>query len=207
MLKTPFFHISAAIAVTMLFVLNGCMGKSRPPRFYTLTPISEGTMKTAVVGPAENAAIGIGPVKLADYLDQSRIITRSGDNRIGQAEFDQWSGSLKDNLTNVLAENIGHLLSTDQVTVYPWRTYIPIDYQVTVDIVRLDGQPGKEVVLMARWSILDGHEKKLLTMKRSDIREESGASGYEGLVAAQSRALGRLSHQIVEAIQAAAREQ
>jgi uncharacterized lipoprotein YmbA len=191
----------------MLVVINGCVGKSQPPRFYTLTSITEGNMTPAGDNPAQNAAIGIGPVKLADYLDQSRIITRTSENRVEQAEFDQWSGSFKDNLTNVLAENIGHLLATDRIAIYPWRTYVPIDYQVTVDIVRCDGQPGKEVFLVARWSVLSGNEKKPFAMKRSDIHEEAGNRGYESLVAAQSRALGRLSHEIVQAIQAAARKQ
>jgi uncharacterized lipoprotein YmbA len=194
MLKTPFFHLSSVFAVIMLVVISGCAGKSQPPRFYTLTSIAEGNIFLACDSPAGNAAIGIGPVKLADYLDQSRIITRSSDNRVERAEFNQWSGSFKDNLTNVLAENIGYLLATDRIAIYPWRTYVPIDYQVTVDIVRCDGQPGKEVVLVARWSVLSGNE-------------EAGNGGYESLVAAQSRALGRLSQEIVQTIQDAARKQ
>jgi len=59
--------------------------------------------------PAQNAAVGIGPIKLADYLDQSKLVTRTGDNRMIVAEYDQWAGSLKSNLTHVLAENIGFL--------------------------------------------------------------------------------------------------
>jgi uncharacterized lipoprotein YmbA len=207
MLKTPFFHLSAVFAVIMLVVISGCAGKSQPPQFYTLTSIAEGNIFPTCDNPARNAAIGIGPVKLADYLDQSRIVTRTSDNRVEQAEFDKWSGSFKDNLTNVLAENIGHLLATDRIAIYPWRSYVPIDYHVTVDIVRCDGQPGKEVILVARWRVLSGNEKKTFAMKRSDIHEQAGNGGYEGLVAAQSRALGRLSLEIVQAIQAAAREQ
>ena len=75
--------------------------------------------------PAQNAAVGIGPIKLADYLDQSKLITRTSDNRMIVAEYDQWAGSLESNLTNVLAENIGFLLPTDQIYFYPWRTSVP----------------------------------------------------------------------------------
>lgn len=197
------FHITAVFAVVMVMAFGGCMGKSQPPRFYTLSPISAGKRATAAKGPALDAVIGIGPVKLADYLDKSRIVTRNNGNRIIEAEFDQWSGSLKDNLTNVLTENIGYLLATDRVFIYPWRSYIPVDYQVTVDIIRFDGQPGKEVALVARWSVMSADEKKLFAVKRSDIREAAGNGGYEDLVAAQSKALASLSLQIVEAIQAA----
>jgi len=198
-------YIAAVLALGTVTALGGCMGKSQPPRFYTLTSIADGKVIPATEGPARNAAIGIGPVKLADYLDQSRIVTRSSGNRIVQAEFDQWSGSLKDNLTNVLAENIGSLLATDRVFLYPWRTYMPVDYQITVDVVRFDGEPGKEVFLVARWNVMGADKKTLFAMQRSDIREQTDTGGYEGLVAAQSKALGHLSQEIAEAVRTAAR--
>jgi len=68
-----------------------------------------------------NAVIGIGPIQLADYLDQSKLVNRTGDNRLVKAEFDLWAGSFKDYLTNVLAENIGFLVPTERICIYPWR--------------------------------------------------------------------------------------
>lgn len=204
MLKTAYFYVTTVSAVIIFIALAGCMGRSQPARFYTLTSISEGMNTQAADNQEGKIAIGIGPIKLADYLDQSRIITRTNENMINMGEFDQWNGTLRDNLTNVLAENIGHLLGTGQVYIYPWRTYIPIDYRVIVDIVRLDGQPGKEVVLIARWSVLKGEENNLITTRRSDIREKTAANGYQAFVAAQSRALGRLCNDVVEVIYSAA---
>jgi uncharacterized lipoprotein YmbA len=207
MLKSRSFYLSAAIACVVFIALAGCIGgKSQPSRFYTLTSVSEGQGVQAGAEQAGNVDVGIGPVKVADYLNQNRIVTHTSTNRIDQAEFDQWTGSFKDNLTNVLAENIGYLLGSERISIYPWRSFIPIDYQVTVDIVRCDGQLGKEVVLVARWNVLKGKKKELSAMKRSDIRVEIGADSYEALVAAQSRALAKLSSEIVQAIQTAGRK-
>jgi hypothetical protein len=154
--------------------------------------------------PAQNAVIGIGPVKLADYLDQSMLVTRTSENQAVKAEFDRWVGSLKDNLINVLADNIGFLLPTERIYLYPWRVSVPIDYQVVLDIVRCDGRLGDAVWLEARWSIVGGGpEKKLLKTNRSSIREPVSGADYAALVAAQSRALAKLSQEIVEAIQGA----
>jgi uncharacterized lipoprotein YmbA len=204
MLNNRSFCLFAAFAIIVLIALAGCTGKSQPSRFYTLTSVSEGQGGQARVEQAGDVAVGIGPVKVADYLNQTRIVTRTGVNNISQAEFDQWTGSFKDNLINVLAENIGHLLRTDRISIYPWRSFMPIDYQVTVDIVRCDGQLGKEVILIARWNILKGKKKELTAMKRSDIRVEiAGGSSYEALVAAQSRAIGTLGSEIVQAIKTA----
>ena len=77
---------------------------------------------------------------------------------------------------------------------------MPIDYQVVVDIVRCDGRLGDAVWLEARWSILKSPEKKLLKMNRSSIREPVGGVDYIALVAAQSRAVAKLSQEIAEAI-------
>jgi hypothetical protein len=152
---------------------------------------------------AKDAVIGIGPVKLADYLDQSQIVTRTSDNQVVKAEFDRWVGPFKDNFINVLADDIGFLLSTERIYLYPWRNSVPVDYQVTVEVVRCDGRLGDAAVLVTRWSIFKGPEKKLLKTMRSSISEPAMGADYGDLVAAQSRALAKLSQEIAATIQQA----
>lgn len=181
--------------------LNGCMGKSPPPNFYILTPLQE-VQKDSQKSVSESMiAIGIGPVTLADYIDQPKIITRTGDNQLVRAEFDRWAGSFKDNVTNVLAENISFLRATEQVHIYPWHLSLPIDYQIQLDILRCDGVLGQEVQLVARWSIFHGRDKKLLVTNRSNIYEPVADQSYASFVAAQSKALERLSREIAQALQ------
>jgi hypothetical protein len=131
------------------------------------------------------------------------LITRTSDNQAKKAEFDRWVGSFKDNFMNVLADNIGVLLPTERIYLYPWRLSVPVDYQVAVDIVRCDGRLGDAVWLEARWSLFGGPEKKLLKTNRASMREPVSGADYADLVAAQSRALAQLSHEIVAAIQSA----
>ena len=197
----PFSRALAVILVIAAIFLGGC--RSQSPRFYSLSPMQEDQVIPKRKSPAQNAVVGIGPVKLADYLDQSMIVTRTGDNQAVKAEFDRWAGSLKDNFINVLADNIGFLLPTERIYLYPWRVSVPIDYQVVLDIVRCDGRLGDAVWLEVRWSILRGPERKLLKTHRSSLREPVSGADYAALVAAQSRALANLSQEIVEAIQGA----
>jgi len=197
----PFSRALAVILAIVAIFLGGC--RSQSPRFYTLTPIQEDQVTAKRKSPAQNAVVGIGPVKLADYLDQSMLITRTSDNQAKKAEFDRWVGSFKDNFINVLADNIGVLLPTQRIYLYPWRVSVPIDYQVAVDIVRCDGRLGDAVWLEARWSLFGGPEKKLLKTNRASISEPVSGADYAALVAAQSRALAQLSHEIVAAIQSA----
>jgi uncharacterized lipoprotein YmbA len=207
MRDVPLFRRLTVILVMGLFFLGGCLGRSQSPRFYTLSPLTENEAMAKSDTPARDTRIGIGPIKLADYLDQSKLVTRTGDNRLVKAEFDLWAGTLKNNLTNVLAENIGLLVPTERIYIYPWRLSEPMDYQVILDVVRFDGDLGKDAWLVARWSIVGGKDKELLEVGRSSIREPVTGSGYDALVTAQSRALAKLSHEIVEAIHAAGRKQ
>jgi uncharacterized lipoprotein YmbA len=207
MRDVPFFRWLPVVLVMGLLFLEGCLGRSQSPRFYTLSPITEDKAMAKSDTPAPDTRIGIGPIKLADYLDHSKLVTRTGDNRLVKAEFDLWAGALKDNLTNVLAENIGLLVPTERIYIYPWRLSEPMDYQVILDVVRFDGDLGKDAWLVARWSIVGGKEKEVLEVGRSSIREPVNGSGYDALVTAQSRALAKLGHEIVEAIQAAGRKQ
>jgi len=189
------------LAIAALF--SGGCSRSQSPRFYALNPIQEDQVISKRKSPAQNAVIGIGPVKVADYLDQSLLITRTSDNQAVKAEYDRWLGSFKDDFSNVLADNIGSLLATDRIYLYPWRTSVLIDYQVVVDVVRCDGRLGDAARLEARWSIFGGPEKKLLKTNLSSIREPVSGADYAALVAAQSRALAKLSQEIAEAIQKA----
>jgi len=206
MTTKPYSPFCVVILVAALMVLTGCFGKSQPSRFYTLTAEAQRQLAVSPGIAARNAAVGIGPIQIADYLDQSKIVNRSSENRIEQAEYDQWAGSFEDNLTQVLAENLGFLVPTERIYLYPWRTSLPIDYQVVLDIIRCDGRLGETVRLVARWSVLSGEEKKVIAMKRSSIDETVSGTDYDALVAAQSRALAKLCREIAVAIHAASPE-
>ena len=200
---TPFFRGLPVILAIVSIFLGGCMNRSQTPRFYTLTPMQPGEVISKRESLAQNAVIGIGPVKIADYLDQSDLVTRTNDNQLVKADYDRWAGSFKDDFINILAENIGFLVPTERIYLYPWRGSVPIGYQVALEVVRCDGRLGDAAWLVTRWSVFGGPEKKLLKMNRSSIREPVTGADYAALVAAQSRAVAKLSQEIAEAIKAA----
>lgn len=202
-MRVVFYSRGLTFLFTIVAILCcGCVS-SPAPRFYTLSSIPAGQVLSERQSPVKDVVIGIGPVKLADYLDQSQVITHTSDNQVVKAEFDRWAGSFKDNFINVLADDIGFLLSTERIYLFPWGKSVPIDYQVTVNVVRCDGRLGDAAWLETRWSIFKGPEKKLLKTSWSIIREPVTGADYGDLVAAQSRALAKLSQEIAGAIQQA----
>jgi len=187
------------LALELLFV-SGC-ASTGPSRFYTLSPLQKGGMEMTRSTTHQHITIGVGPIRFPEYLERSEIVTRSSSNKIEISEFDLWAGSLVEDFSRVFAENLSLLLSTERVTIFPQPKTLPLNYQVMMDVIRFDGFIGGDVSLMVRWAIMEGKEKKLVFIHKSSIIEPSGAKGYEAMVAAQSRALEKLSREIAEAIQ------
>ena len=154
--------------------------------------------------PVENdVSLAIGPVTFPGHLDRPQIVTRIGENRFVLAEFDRWAEPLVRSLPRVLAENLSTLLSTDRVIVIPRKTSTSIDYRITMDVIRFDGDLGKEVSLIARWAILDPDGNEIVLIKKSSFVVKTRREDYEGLAAAMSEAVGELSREIATAIRAA----
>jgi uncharacterized lipoprotein YmbA len=190
--KFPLF-----ILFLSLIYLGGC-ASSKPSRFYVLSSLSS----PGIEEQAEDLdiAIGIGPVRLPEYLDRPQIVTQSSSNELHIGDYDRWAENLQENFSRVLSENLSVLLSTDRVFVYPWSGYTPIDYQVEIEVTQFIGKLGESTSLAARWTIIRGDKKKVLLMQKSSFTESTKKGGYKAIVAAQSKAVTSLSRKIAAAI-------
>ena len=77
---------------------------------------------------------------------------------------------------------------------------IPLDYRLEIDVIRLDGNLGAQVFLVAQWAFLEAEEDDLILMRRSQYREQAVDNTYKGLVLAKSRAIEQLSRDIAAAV-------
>ena len=177
--------------------LAGC-AKGPPPTFYVLH--SPATME--LTGVERGVAVGVGPVELAPYLDRPQIVNRDSRHRLDLSEANQWAEPLKAGIPRTIAVSLSNLLESNRIYLIPMRRRVPLDYQVTIDMARFDGQLGNDVVLGARWTLFRKDTKEVLVTKVSIIREPSESAEYEAMVAAKSRALVRLSEEIAGAIKA-----
>jgi uncharacterized lipoprotein YmbA len=197
-----FFLRHKMIAVLFLWpVLAGCVTKaSAPTSFYMLTPLSPSAAKPSAGTGDGRTVISIEAVKVPGYLDRSQIVTNLNDTEYQLAEFNRWAEALGDTLTRVIAENLSRLLSSDSADVFPSARSIPFDYNIEVEVMRLDGKLGDRVTLIARWAILGPDENDLILLQRSEYQETAEDKTYKGLVLAQSRAVEKLSRDIAGAM-------
>jgi uncharacterized lipoprotein YmbA len=184
-------------AAALLGSLAGC-AQTVPTNFYTLSVATEPTVAKR---SAHGLVIGLGPITLPQYLDRPDIVTRQGANQMRLADLNKWAEPLEPLLTRIMAEDLYALLDANDVIPVPQRGDISLDRVVEVDISRFDADESGKVVLDARWRIYRGDNETLLASGRSQI-EEQGAPvpDYNAIVAAMSRAVGRASEEIAEAI-------
>ena len=181
-------------------VLLGC-ASTPPTRFFVLSPVS-GSEKMGNREGERCFAIGIGPVKIPEYLNQPEIVTRITQNEVRLDEFAKWAEPLENNISRALAENLSSLLCIRSIAIFPWRGQTPIDYRIDVHVIQMDGMLGESAFLDVSWSIADGADRKKppLVTKRSTYKEPTGGGDYGAFVSAQSRNLASLSREIAEAI-------
>ncbi len=178
-----------ALLGVCLLGLSGC-ASSPPTRLYVL-PSMTGA-ETASPAAPRDLTIGVGPVTLSPYLDRLPIVTRASRARLVLGEFDQWAASLQDLVTRALAENLSHLIPTERVVLHPWSRTVEPDYQVTVDVMQFDAGPSGEVVLAARWRLLNAKEQALV-MRQARFTAAAGRRDYEATIIAMGHTLDALS--------------
>jgi uncharacterized lipoprotein YmbA len=183
-----------AILGTLACAPLGLGGTTPPSRFYLLTPLEAPPQRT------DGPRLGVGEIRIADYLDRPQIVTRQGENRLELAEFDRWGEPLGDSIARVMMENLGSLLETQRVQQAPWRDPSRVDLRLELDIERFDGPAGGPVELVAHWQLSRGSQR---VERITRVSEDHPGPGYEGQVAAMSRALQRLCREIAAALPAA----
>jgi uncharacterized lipoprotein YmbA len=181
------------IACTLTTLLSGCFGHSQPIEFYTLSPLPRPAGGT---GSAPGTIVAVYPAAIPAAIDRPQIVTRTDENQIVLSEFNRWGGTLKEEISRVLVENLGILLSDRRVSVMTDNLAGDPAYLVAVTFNRFDGRLGENVWLNAAWTIRDQKRKKTLAVNTSNLLEKISGPGYAELVAAQSRALGALSREI-----------
>jgi uncharacterized lipoprotein YmbA len=183
----------------MALMLVGCLGSGRPVEFYTLAPLPA---PAAGTGGAPASLVAVYPVVIPAALDRPQIVTRTDENQIMLSEFNRWGGSLKEEISRTLIENLGILMADRRVSVMSAHLALDPACFVAVTFNRFDGRLGDLVWLNAAWTVRDQKRKMTLAVKNSILQERVLGPAYADLVAAQSRALGALSREIAAELSA-----
>ena len=185
----------------MVFLLAVSCGTTAPTRFYLMDPMADAGSGSAAAG-TNGISIALAPVELPEHLNRPQIVTRQNGHQVQVDEFNRWAESLGAHITAIVAENLSTQLGTEGVVITNRYKQTDVDFQLSIQILRFDGWPGKEAVLDCRWYLGAGDEHESGHPERFRITRPVAGDGYPDLVAALSLMLVDLSREIARQITA-----
>jgi uncharacterized protein len=120
------------------------------PRSFVLTALPVPTEQPA---PSSTRAIGVGFVKVPEYLLARSIAIRRDTNEVVYLETARWAERLDRGLQRVLAANLTTLLPAVQVRLSAWRPE-EVSAEVYVVVEQFDVDIRGECVLKTSWRIM-----------------------------------------------------
>jgi len=188
-----------AAALGFLGLAVGCFGGGPRPDFFTLSA-------AAGMGPIEPLAtrpelgLAIGPIEFPRYLDRQEMVTRDGSHRLVLWNAHRWGGSLRTDILRTMATDLGALLGTARLAVYPAEARFPVDFRVLLEIAEFDAVPGASVTLRGRFTVASGTDGRAIVIEEVSFEEPVASPAWEDLVSAQRAALGRVNREIAARI-------
>ena len=178
-------------------LMGGCVGVSQKSVYYVFNASQE---QSSVQSLVSHQGLGLGPIRIPEFLKRPQIVTRQGENILAVIEFHRWGDSLEAQITGVLLENLSALLNTTNVSAYPWERPFAPAYQLYIDIRHFEGETKGSITLESVWWIVEIENNKRLLTRRSSLIEPTGGPGYMEYVTAMNTCLEKLSQEIVRGI-------
>jgi uncharacterized lipoprotein YmbA len=192
---------ATALTWTACFIAAFLTACATPPptRFYTLTATA------APAAASSTLVVSVGPVTLPSAVDRPEIVVSAGRNELIPDDFHRWASPLQDNLSRVIAEDLGLILGSPGVGRFPQPLGVDADYRVFVDVRGFNSALGEAAAIDVSWTVRRMKDKKTRSGQTS-ARESAADGSYQALAAAHSQAAAKLSRDIADAITALQRE-
>jgi uncharacterized lipoprotein YmbA len=142
--------------------------------------------------------IGLGPVRLPEYLDRPQIVRWASPTRLQLSQQHRWAEPLQESFARALGAHLDAALPAAHVLPWPARGAPGPDARLAVDVQRFEAGADGAMVLEARWTYSRGSAGAKPLEASSVLRETvAGEPGdYDALVAAASAAVAALARDI-----------
>jgi hypothetical protein len=179
--------------VALSLLLSGCMRDSKPVQFYMLNANS-GVAGARVPAAVQNQVIGLGPIRIPEYLNRPQMVVAITGNQYQLSEENRWAERLDQNISLALFKALPRQLGTDRIVRYPWSQRQVVDYQVGIDILEFNVNAEGQSRLIAQWFVK--RKDKPAIDKRSVFQFPASTTDYAVMVNAQSQCLTQLGEEI-----------
>jgi len=179
--------------ILFIIFISGCAKNSKPIEYYMLDA-SVGLSSSELIENDSGPLIGLGPIRLPEYLDRFQMVLAVSENKYKLIENHRWAEKLDQNVSLALFKSLPAQLGTDRMVRYPWPQRPGVDFQVKIDILEFNIDQTGQSRLVAQWSIKS--KDKTLLNKRSSFTAEASSTDIDKMVEAQSECLTKLGQEI-----------
>jgi uncharacterized lipoprotein YmbA len=184
-----------AVSIVIAVLLAGCAGGDTAPE--TTHYLLRSAAPSSSGETASSSEVGIGRIRVAEYLAQPGIVVELEPGQIRPARFHEWAEPLSTGLRYFLRAEIARSLEGD-IDVDTSRRHV---WQITVDVDvdEFHGTLAGSARLNASWTLTNKAGDVVGAYRFSETQALS-RSGYDGLVDAQASLAARLGAAIGESI-------
>lgn len=187
------------VAAVLLLALGGCWRGGDAMQFYLLNADVTATgANNSGPMPSTNTVIGLGPVRIPDYLNRPQMVLGVGEYRYQLDEQHRWAERLDQNISRALLQSLSGQLRPARIVRHPWPLRQSVDYQTSIDILELHRDASGQSRMSAQWLVRN--REGMLTARQFDCSLPVPKDDIEALVNAQSECLSRLSSDIAGAL-------
>ena len=192
------FPTRIILATLAALALSAC-GSTPKATYYTLT---ENPMK--MPGAGKVPSIVVAPAALPDRVDRPQLVVRTASNGVMLLEQHRWADSLRQEISRVIAGDLGRQLDSSRVVAVVDAAQAPdTDFRLLLQVQRLDTIPGEGVALDINWQLLPRTGKAYSgrsTVNEPATRGTAADDAFGALVAAHRRAMDRVAAEIAAAV-------
>ena len=197
--KMPSKIALITLATLALLMISAC-GSSPPARYFALNPIDAEYHQD----PDDAVILGLGPLRIPDYLNRSQIVTRDVEAEMQVDEFSRWTEPLSIAIPRIVATDIDNLLDQIVVIMYPYdvqvRSYV--SYRLIGDVNRFDADQSGLTFLDVQWGIVDADGKMVVPVRRNRYQAQATpGDDLNNVVSAMNDALSQFSRDVARRLE------
>ncbi len=184
-----------SLGVFVSLLVAAC-GSSPPVRYFALSTMDSVQRQD----PDDAVTLGLGPLRMPEYLNRSQIVTRGAGSELEIDEFSRWAEPLTLALHRVVSTDIDNMMDGVIVIAFPWEAVVrsQVDYRLLGEVVRFDADRSGRVVLDIQWAISDVAAGTVVPPRRSRYETRAAGSDDPAVVAsAMNDALAMFSRDVV----------
>lgn len=188
--------LKAVLLIAAAATMTGCLGgRGKDQSFYLLTARAPATTATPI-----NSSVGVGPVRVAPFLQRPHIVTHGGSGDLSIAENRRWGEPLEQGVQRVLLQNLTTLTGADTRN-FPWTQATIPHYAVRIDVIDLDRAADGNALLEVNWILEDITHNKMLTSRREHLTVAIAAGDNPAALAnAYSELFTQLAQQVAQTL-------